>query len=184
MSRARSRACCAVLLGLACGDPEFVSLGRNLQSVAGGPDAGSPSAGEPAISACEPAQAASDLPDDVLSPIDPGELDCELPVPVGCPLTGESEPIDAPCEQRQLVPCREPGRLLFDVLAGCTELSYQLTVHFESGCATAFRIDALEALASPSSVQECVAAHLAAERYDCEQTIGCAIGSTFPRITR
>lgn len=193
MSRAAHLTWGVALFGVACGDPAFVSLGRNVQSVASAADAGSPAVGSPAVGSLVPddmscAQGgASDLPDDVLSPVDIAALDCQAGAPqppLGCPLTGERELIDSPCEQRQPVSCSEDlSAMLFDVIGRCTDLAYQLIVSFDAGCATAFRIEALQPLASPS-VRECVAGRLAAERYDCAQTVDCALGSTFPRVTR
>ena len=162
MSAFRAQCSAAVLLAVACSDPAFVSLGRNAQRVANAPDAG----GADATGAGQP----------------------ESPtLPLGCPLSGTSEPVDTACEQRLLLSCPEDAsRMLFDVIARCTELAYQLTVRFDAGCATAFRLDASQALgilASPG-VHDCVAARLTAERYECAQTVDCAVGSTFPLITR
>ena len=187
---------CAVLLASACSEPSFVSLGRNSQSVeSSSADAGSlpdsllptgaDSCGNPQLSSDDPATPGADL--SFGCELEPQGEPLGLPV---CGLVGEILPIDSACEQRRPLPCPEadgqpasPSHLLFDVIGRCTDLAYQITVTFAAGCATAFSIEAREPLVAPS-VRACVAARLAAERYDCAQTVDCATGGTFPPVTR
>jgi hypothetical protein len=192
VSRASSLLC--ALLACACSEPAFVSLGRNVQSVASSsPDGGSALDVSSAEGACGSAQLVSDdpaTPGADLSfgwEIDPQPDPALLPV---CELVGESVPIDSACEQRLPLTCPEadgePARaraLLFDVIARCTDLAYRITATFDAGCATAFSIESLEPLVVPS-VRACVAARLQTERYDCMQIAGCDKASTYPLPTR
>ena len=80
-------------------------------------------------------------------------------------------------------PITHPGALLFDVLARCTELEYELSATFSAGCASAFTLQPLKTLVSPA-VGDCVAARLSAERYDCAQTVSCAQARNYSIVTR
>jgi hypothetical protein len=181
------RAVWLVLLLAACGDPAYVSLGRNAQSVASSADTGSPDASTLA-SACQ-----DPIPNDPLSPISFGcAIDPSLmpPSELECEHGPEMIPVGTSCVQRQPTSCPEalgdPARLqrmVFDVIARCTDLAYKVTATFTGGCATAFSIQALE-LPVATGVSECVAARLSAERYDCAGSSECAYGSTYPIIAR
>ena len=158
----RSPRCIALtvaLLASACAEPVYVSLGRNIQTVAAQPDAG----------AAQPSTLS-----DPASPLCPQDLITGDPTEV---------PIDTPCEARIPLTCPDDlDRLLFDVIARCTDLAYRINATFEAGCATAFHLEPLEALVSPA-VSDCVNARLSQERYDCAPA-PCAAASTYPIPTR
>ncbi|MEO8184787.1 MAG: hypothetical protein ABI895_38760 [Deltaproteobacteria bacterium] len=148
---------------VACTEPTFVSLGRNLQQVAR-PDAG-------AVAACsEPLSGCDDAPADPPS--------CELGTP--------SVALDAACDTRRPVACPDSltsdparlNRLLSDLLGGCSGRAHYLAVLFSGGCASAFSLEPLDAPGAEAA-SACIAARLGAESYACAESLDCGVGSTF-----
>jgi len=121
-------------------------------------------------------------------PAEWGELDHAF---ASCQLGNDPTTIDSACDTRHLVACpsdlmSDPlrvNRLLTDLLGGCTERSHRLTVTFSAGCASAFSLEPIDAPGTESA-SGCVAAHLAAERYACAESLDCGFGSTFLIPTR
>jgi hypothetical protein len=180
-----------LLFASACSEPTFVSLGRNIQSVASagaGPDPDlfpfpdpTPDPDLASVESCSESPAADSPLSGCSDPTDPAS----------CQLGNDPTTIDSACDTRHLVVCpsdlmSDPlrvNRLLTDLLGGCTERSHRLTVTFSAGCASAFSLEPIDAPGTESA-SGCVAAHLAAERYACAESLDCGFGSTFLIPTR